>query len=263
MKTSPKASCPDCGKTVASSGLQQHVHQTTCQSPEMTNRQLEIVKGLLMGDARGKWRNNGARFNVEMTMTNKTFLEWLNDELGYFANPVRHLSTPEELADKANRNPNRPNADPEDYKDTFKLAVRNVPATQHFSKWYKTGEKRFPSDLEITSTSAKMWYCSDGTMLWGNHSWRPRICAANEEGRDKFLKGLFWNAASLRASIEANYRIAFPGREKHGFLNFMGDAPPGFEYKWETNSRSVYKRKKRQAYQFDVDHPTEQDPLDW
>lgn len=263
MKTSPKASCPDCGKTVASSGLQQHIHQTTCQPPEMTNRQLEIVKGLLMGDAHGKWRGNGARFNVDMTMTNKKFLEWLNDELGYFANPVRHVNTPKELADKANRNPNRPNADPEDYKDTFNLAVRNVPDTQHFAKWYDTGEKRFPSGLELTPISTKMWYCCDGTMIHGEYSWKPRICAANEEGRDDFLKGLFWDAASLRATIQDDFRIAFTGNEKKGFLKYMGDAPPGFEYKWETYSKSVYKRKIREAYEFDVDHSTEQDPLDW
>lgn len=108
--------------------------------------------------------------------------------------------------------------------------------------------KQFPNDIELTPTVAKFWYLGDGYLDFGNWG-RPRlgIKARNETERSGFLVELFEHVG-IFPSFQ-RHELRFSCDDTETFIEWMGEAPPGFEYKWELDSKAEYQRLKKRAYE--------------
>lgn len=193
---------------------------------------MEILIGLLMGDGDIHGQNDpNPLFRVRMTT--HEFLLYLDEHLGVLSTGVfldrdavyqyrQATESSNEKFEVTNR---------EMYNDLYGLRTRSHPQLHELKQWYETGQKRFPSDLTLTSTMAKMWYVCDGWLAKETDQ-RPRamIKAVNEADRAKYLQQLFiehgFNPHFTRTELQ------FTVDETEEFLKWLGSPPPGFEYKW-------------------------------
>lgn len=239
--------CPTCGEDFERLGM--HWWHGTCPYPEISGWQRDTIIGLLMGDASIPTTPHTNNI-LHVPMTNRTFLEWLDEQLGILTTGgVSLKKTATELATNNAESGFSPTAEPENYHDMHTIWTRTHPFfTELRETWYPDDEKRFPDDLELTPTMAKFWYLCDGYLDFG--SWgRPRlgIKARNEVERPSFLESLFENFG-----ISPSYRrheLRFSCDDTERFIEWVGEAPPGFAYKWELDSKNEYKRLKRAAYE--------------
>lgn len=211
--------CPNCGLECENNGLIQHIRYSDCPEPSLSDRQREIVEGLLMSD--GCVGETG----LKVEMITKEFIEWIDDEMGIFSTGVSHR----EVEDK-NRN------------DTWIVRLRNFSDIQDYKDWYSTGEKQFPDELVLTPLMTKVWYCGDGT--WDG---RPCFAVTNENAREDFVRNLFekkefetiWYSKESKKENEKKYaRVTISQHQTRDFLDWMGEPLPGFDYKWGTRKRS-------------------------
>lgn len=213
-----------------------------CDPPPLNEKQEKIIKGFLMGD--GDVQCFNGKTLIRFRNTNKRFLEWVHEVLQPFSNELRLIRTGEDISQKY---PDRYEEVPQDY---YGFTLKSVPEIKKFSGWYDSGSKRFPKDLNLTPHTAKMWYCTDGGLDW--HS-SEKVCysaifgISNESSRVEYLKSLFEKKGFDVSVYSKTLRLS--SQQLGNFLNWLGEAPPGMEYKWETDSLNNYREKKKEAMQ--------------
>ncbi len=182
------------------------------------------------GDIHGQ-SNKNPHFRVRMT--NPEFLNYLDECLGILSTGVFLDRDAEyqyrQAADSDHEKFTVSNR--EKYNDLYGLRTRSHPQLHEFRQWYKTGEKRFPSELTLTPTIAKMWYVCDGWLAQEkDHQPRVMIKATNEADRAEYLQELFtengFNPHFTRTELQ------FTTGETQQLLEWIGSPPPGFKYKW-------------------------------
>jgi len=216
-----------------------HWNQSDCNYPKLSEDQNEIATGLLMADAWINRHNETPR--IQCNMISQNYLEYIDQQFGIFGKGVSLEKTAEENA-KENRNSGfHPNAKKENYSDTYLWRSMRHPEIQEFTDWYSTGKKVWPSDIELTPTVLKHWYCGDGH--WNNsHSQNYiKIAMANEvENIDK-VDQMFENVGLPSPS---NYAISgthcnaeFTVEQSKELWEYMSEPLPDFEYKWPEQYR--------------------------
>lgn len=224
------AVCPSCEREFERLGS--HWARSMCERPSFSKRQLEILTGLLMGDGDIHGQNDpNPHFRVRMT--NRDFLSYLEDRFGVLSTDV-FLDRDAEYQYRQAAESNHEKftvANREEYNDLYGFRTRSHPELHGLKQWYETGEKRFPSDLSLTSTIVKMWYVCDG-WLAEEKNYQPRVMikAANESDRIEYLKGLF-----TEHGFDPHFtrtELQFTVDETKRLLEWMGSPPSGFEYKW-------------------------------
>lgn len=233
--------CPVCGESYKKLGS--HWNYNSDHRPTLSSHQKEIVTGLLMGDGCLNRSSTNPRLKVEMISPN--YLKYLDDIFGCLSTGVSLTMTAKESA-KHNRDSGfSPNANSENYSDKYIWNTRCHPELYQFN-WYKTGEKVFPDDIELTPTVLKHWYCGDGH--WDNTGQNSHIsiCMLNEvENTDK-VDQYFRNVGLPEPS---NYNIRydksgnidcdaqFTKKQSRELWEYMGEPLPDFEYKWPEEYR--------------------------
>lgn len=195
--------CPRCGNNYKSIGL----HWSSCGYPNISDYQKQISIGCLMGDAsiEGKGQAN-PRFTL--SNTNSEYASFVNKKLQPFSS--------------LNIYPN------EKYKDTHLVRFTH-PWLKNLLKWYQSGEKVFPDDIKLTPTILKHWYCCDGH--FEKHHKRFTIGVENEKNNKQKLTNYFSNI-DIDVSLSAG-QIYATKSETTKILEYMGEPPTGFEYKWD------------------------------
>jgi len=243
---SQHAECPSCGETFQQIGL--HWAQSSqCSYPELTERQREYAKGLLMGDAWIDRGIDGRNATLRVSNTNTQFLEWLNDIFGPLSCGVRLKETGE----KAARNAEHTGFDTSDgdweFQDVYNLVLRANPKFSEMrSRWYTDDGIQYPRDLQLTQPAALMWYCSDGWVQWTREKYAyASIGTHNEAENADFLVSLFEDH-SVQPTFSG--KVLRFGSQTRAFLEWLDGPVPGFEYKWETESYSRYKELESKAH---------------
>lgn len=236
--------CPNCGEGFERLGL--HWWHGTCPYPELDRVTRDRLTGLLMGDASIPVGGDRTANNIlHLPMINRRFLEWFDREMGVMTTGVTLKKTAAERARINRESGFSPTARPENYHDIYTIWTRTHPYVTELRRWYDSGRKRFPEDLVLTPTIAKYWYICDGCMdlgQWGT----GRVSIKNRTEDPRLLEELF-----TTKGFDPTYRrseLVFKQRETARLLSWMGPAPPGFEYKWELESRERYRELKEEAY---------------
>jgi hypothetical protein len=238
------AACPNCGDDFERLGL--HWFHGTCPYPQLDREQTQLLTGVLMGDGSIPRTKDNEVFRLPMI--NRRFLRWFDEQMGVMTTGLRIKKTATELARLNRESGFSPRADAEQYHDIYTVWTRTHPYVTKLREWYDSGEKRFPADLELTSRVAAFWYACDGYLDFGDWG-RPRagIKARNEQDRGAFLESLF-DATPISPQYQ-RHELRFSCDDTERLIDWLGDPPPGFEYKWTLDSQAQYREYKRRAYE--------------
>lgn len=231
--------CHDCGLNYKH--LSSHWRRSDCTVPELTGRQKEIITGLLMGDASACFGQTEGTVVVKMAMVTRPFIEWTNLELQPFGLGVYEGYSAEQSLERARRHNNPVISENPSYRDLYRVQTMELDIFSEWREWYGDGGKRYPESLELTPLITKCWYCCDGSMNTSRGRSRavPEISCKNESDRPEFLKSLFRDVGFEVSVHNGNIRLSQKCVE--GFLDWLGDPMPGFEYKF-ARSREEYMR---------------------
>lgn len=217
--------------------LTMHWNRSECERKSFTNSQIEILKGLLMGDG-DLHRRKDPNPLFRVRMTNQEFLEYLDRTFEELSRGVFLARTATEMAKQARENQQQgldgfETVNEDNYQELYGLRTVSHPDLKQFVSWYRSGKKRFPTDLRLTPELTRMWYVCDGWLAVDSKSTdspRVMIKAANEKDRAEYLIELFeeagFNAGFSRESIQIS------AHDTPRLLEWMGRAPPGFQKKW-------------------------------
>lgn len=81
-----EAQCPECGNQYKSIG--HHWSRGSCDRPDFSDKQLELIKGLNLGDGNIDDRDSGKSY-FRVGSTNPEFLDWLDHQFGILSTGVR------------------------------------------------------------------------------------------------------------------------------------------------------------------------------
>lgn len=210
--------CHNCGDCYNKLG--DHWLNSECQFPDIDSRQKDILTGFLMGDASVVPQSGGETGKFTSEMVTLPFFEWLQEELGNIACPVRYVETDPHLKDKY----------------SFNTVIH--PLFIEFRDWYGDSGKLFPDDIDLTPLVAKVWYCCDGGLHWSGGNATPQFSAYNESENTQKVLSYFSDTDFDPTFPSTTVRI--PQFQSDQFLDWMGDPLPGFQYKWENECRTHY-----------------------
>jgi len=203
--------CHNCGCKF--SQLSQHWRRSDCPQPQLTQKQWDILNGLMLGDAR-LVDKKGRKPYISVSNTSQKFLQWFNNIMGQLTTGVKEHREKQK----------------EHHAQLYYCNTRTHSEFNKFSSWYQGSTKK-PPKIEFNPLVVKCWYVSDGTVATPDHA-RPtvRFCSRKSENvkenmREPFLEFGFsptWSGSQL----------VFDASESRRLLEWMGDPLPGFTYKW-------------------------------
>jgi len=232
--------CPECNNEYKQLG--QHWVYSDSHRPQLTQKQLEITKGLVMGD--GYIHNRDSRLIVRMVSPN--YLEYLDKIFGCLGCGVSLVKTAADSA-KENRNSGfSPSAREENYSDVYSWGTRKHPKFNEFRQWYSTGEKIWPEDIKLTPTVLKHWYVGDGSYFSHGSNKNIKISMANEiKNTEKVSNYFSYMGLPEPSNYSKNKRKSGGKRcvaqwtieDSYKLWDYMGEPLPDFEYKWPKEYR--------------------------
>lgn len=234
--------CSGCGNEYTR--VAQHWQLSSCEPAELSDDQLEILTGLLMGDGTiGSGSSESIR--IEANMTNEQYLEYLDRQFPLYGNGVMLKNTSEENVQRDRESGFNESADPSNYSDTYTWRTMVCPVFDRFQSWYGSKGKQWPDDLELTPIVLKHWYCCDGYRHDSESHDNITISMNNERRRRDSIEKLFENANLPVPTWQINDRgdfvdcvARFTKPQSIELWKYMGEPLPGFEYKWSTSDRS-------------------------
>jgi len=178
---------------------------------------------------------------------NRRFMEFVDEKLKPITTGITVRKTARESYEYNEKREDRDwPVHPEEYNDIYLTRTRRLPYFRRFKDWYTQDGKRFPDNLELTPVITKYWYVCDGTVNWmRDYSAKIQFNSKNESGREGFITELFDRAGFTIQRNRHMYYLSVD--ESESMLEWLGNPPPGFEYKWEIESRSTYEKKKERA----------------
>lgn len=190
--------------------------------------------GCVMGDGNINTAQKNPKLYVDNT--NIPFLEWIDTELKEISLGVDCYQTGKEAERKA-KELGKYEVNSGQRSDMYRLRTIAHPQIQEFEEWHSSGEKIFPEDIELTPLLAKIWYCCDGGISWGNSPY-VGISIHNELERKENIINSFENIGFSPKVSGPN--LHFTKEESREFLEWLGQPLPGMEYKWEFDDSEEY-----------------------
>lgn len=218
--------CTECGGSFQR--LASHWARSSCDYPTLTSSQKDVLDGLVMGDAYVVKNNTDLTPYLRVRMITPEYLYYLDSILSPISSgkPTLYM-TAEESAEQAESNGLRESADPENYHPVYEWCTRSIPHLSKYDDWYLPEGKVFPDNITMSPEKLRSWYCCDGTIQAN----RIAISCTNEMNNYTKLSNYFtdiglpeptWSQDNMRFSAEDTVTV----------FDYMGQASPGFEYKW-------------------------------
>lgn len=232
--------CPQCGQEFKS--VTHHWLDNKSHKPTFSKRQLDILKGVLLGDAHmGKPNANNPR--IVISNSNLRFLKHIKQELGVLANEVRHTKTPEEVSED----------NPENASHQYELSTKhNDELEPIYKEWITDGKNPPFESININETIIKYWYVCDGGLGWRQNqeeSWYADamihvVTQSNKINNIKEMLASIGPEPRTYTDKRDESRVIYSPSQTEILLEQLGEPIPGMEYKWETESRSTYDELK-------------------
>lgn len=207
--------CPECDEDYTNLGM--HWHHAPDHRPEISDKQHEIITGVLMSD--GSLERSSKNPTLSFGMTCEEYLQYLDMSFGVLSTGV----TEREMDD-------------DNWEILYWLSTRRHPDLSRYEEWYESGKKVWPSDIELTPTVLKHLYAGDGSWSNKNGSNHIRIAMLNEVDNREKVDRMFERVglpAPMNYSISDTHCTAIWSVEQSQELwDYMGEPLPGFEYKW-------------------------------
>jgi len=236
--------CYNCGEEYKSIG--RHWGLSDCPHKPFTDFQREVITGLLMSDGwihRSTSESRNPRFECEMIT--EEYIKYLDEVFDIHSLGYEKSRTAEEAAFDVVERGFYDFADAENYSDAYRFSTRRHPELKEFNGWYEPHNsqrrKVWPCDsIKLTSTVLKNLYVGDG--CWDNTNGKNRITIsmAGQIGHETGIRNMFQRAGFEEFNLVKRYidngdeimQAEFTVEESKKMWNYMGEALPGFEYKW-------------------------------
>jgi hypothetical protein len=201
--------CPECGGEYERLG--QHWHYSSSHRPKLTQKQLEITTGLLMGD--GYISNNSKNCCLVTEMISQNYLQYLDDVFNCLGTGVSLKRNAAESAKKNRDSGFNKTAKEKNYSDTYLWKTRNHPKFNEFREWYSSGEKVWPKDIELTPTVLKHLYVGDGCYSNTGKNNNIKITISNEVKNIEKVTEYFINVGLPKPSNYSIYERKVGGKK--------------------------------------------------
>jgi len=228
--------CPSCAKKYERLGTHWY-YNPNCR-PNFSNKQKQILKGLLMSDGTISKTKANSWFVAEMC--NKEYLKYLSKIFPVLSTDVDLKHTSEESAERSRKYGLNPDAEKENYKDTYVWRTKSHPYINNLEQWYSSGKKVWPTSLKLTPRVLKHWYIGDGHFRKTKNYYAIKIAMDNERKNKRKIENYFkkqnlskpdyWKVWNINNKQKCTARWNKDSSKK--LFDYMGEAPPGFEYKW-------------------------------
>ncbi len=214
--------CYSCGRSYER--LSTHWNTSkNCDYPELKDYEHQIITGSLMGD--GCLSQQSCSYpRLQVVMTNKDYLMFLEKELSRICNDTRLHRSAEQLAQQKS-------SDPSLYNDAYILSTRTLPDLSEYESWYDSGEKLFPNDLKITPVVFSHWYAGDGS----RDRTKSIIHSVNEKENFSKINKMFNKSVLPSPDRFGDEQIVW-NKESSEKLLSMTPVMPGFEHKWKNEA---------------------------
>ena len=195
---------------------------------QLTNNQLEIINGALLGDGTISKPYNGHPNSVFV------YSSKIKEHVVFVTTPLYNLTSEKgqlsflEVYDKRTKKVYN--------RYTFRT-LTNTIFTKIRNKWYPEGKKIIPSDLKLTPLTCLIWYLGDGYLSSnGNKTSQELIfstdCFVKEDLETILLPQLKEFEPHIRGSRN-KFHIVIPHKKIKDFLNYIGSCPvEEYKYKW-------------------------------
>jgi len=213
--------CNSCGKRFEHIG--NHWRYKPEHRPNISENQIEILTGILMGD--GSLYRDSKNVSFRVGNTNVEYLEYLDGKFQDISNGVTLSQTSESVASSGFGSNNS-----EEYKDIYLWRTTSHPQLNKFRNWYSAGEKVWPEHIELTPRVLKNWYCCDGST---NDSGWIKFTLRNEFHNKCKIENYFRDSGlPLPNRWSENKDACWSVKNSKKLWKYMGSPLPGFEYKW-------------------------------
>jgi len=223
-----ETNCPNgCGSY---SNLSKHWSQSSsCDYPDVSEHKIDVIKGLIMGDASINLQNEEWSGRRDLSVVSKDFAEEASSELGFLSN---RITTREK--DGISKN------------TQYRLSTYSHPIfKQIYNNWYTDDGKKFPEALTMNHTILRFWYLGDGSLKFTNaNTAYSTIRVNNEKERPDYLINLFDELGYKSTCSSKEIRISTEDTpEMLSNIKAVDD----LSYKWQTD-KDKYKNAKRPYY---------------
>jgi hypothetical protein len=234
---SEKTKCPECCEKYKSIG--NHWYWIPKHRPDFTQKQKEVITGVMMGDACINRGNKNP--NIKCVMSSPNYLEYLDYIFGCLGAGVSLIKTAAEGAKESRDKGFNQNAKAKNYSDVYRWRSKSHPNLQKWADWYSTGKKVWPKDIKLTPTVLKHWYCGDGCWSNKNTSNYITISMSNEINNLEKVNQIFENVGlpapsnyhiSERRSGGKRCNAVWTVEQSKELWEYMGKPLPDFYYKW-------------------------------
>lgn len=230
--TNSEERCRQCGETKKNLGNHWRLSHS-CDYPEPTDRQTEIIRGLLFGGGniidREASGNAGRNPQLTTTSTRRDFIEWLDDEFGAMG---RGIVSTDETADLRQSLEDLTEEERDQLKSNtvYRWRTRNLPFLRRYlDRWHVDDEKSIPPTVSPTPWFLRIVYAKCGNL----------DTQTIDNGQN-----LRFSVEKTAGDVEEWLRLLSPfsprvqGRhifatDASTFFDYIGHNPiPGFENKW-------------------------------
>jgi len=230
--------CETCGNKYQKIG--RHWHNNKRHAPSLTDKQKDIITGVVMSD--GHVFKNGKNARLEVNNTNKEYLEYLKEVFGVMASDISVKRTAKESVAEHKKRNFAKNPKEENYKDIYHWRTTTHYKLNKWHKWYKSGKKVWPDDIKLTPVVLKHWYVGDGHYDTAASHNRIKLSMGNEVENTEKVTNYFKSKGlpapsnyniSKRKNTEGKSCVAvFTKSSSKKLFKYMGESVNGFEYKW-------------------------------
>lgn len=224
--------CPNCGSEYKNLGSHWH-RSASCEYPELTQKEKEVVIGLLMGD--GTVNRSGKSANIKVECIEQRYVQYLSEIFEHHTRDVWMSKTAEESAKQSQASGFVENANPKNYHNVWTFESRQTPEFNQFRSWYSTGKKVFPEDIEMTPTILTHWFAGDGSLKTSGTNFQSIISTTNEFENKEKIESYFDSCPFSVDGWYSNKTTAHMRFNKENTLRlfeYMKGSVPGYEYKW-------------------------------
>jgi len=200
----------------------------------MSERQRDVVTGVLMSDGHINRRKNRLP-RLKVVTINREYLEYLDDIFDVFSTSnISCYRTAQQSKDSTSLK----RFEGSNYSDQYTWTSRSLPELKEWAKWYSSGTKVWPDDIELTPTVLKHLHAGDGSLHKENRV--VTIYLSNEKDNKDKVNSYFKNAnlpepiweEQKRRDGSISARIRWNKSESEELLEYMGEPVKGHEYKW-------------------------------
>lgn len=227
--------CPNgCGEYV---NLGKHWSgNSSCNYPELSDFQIDVIEGLIMGDASINHQSSDWNARLDLSVVSEDFAKKAQKDLDWLSN---NLS----IREKDGKSKN----------NQYRLLTYCHPEISNiYNTWYPGGKKSFPDNLQLNRTNLTYWYLGDGSLSFNDSgSAYARIRCNNEIHRPDYLTNLFKEIGIKAYASSDEIRISTSDTKK--FLD-MVQSVDDLSYKWETDEEK-YRNMSRPYYKGISSHP--------